>query len=155
MGDFKPLLVAAVAPKGLGVLAAVDTQPGTVLAEDRPLLLLDPPSSRRDLLLLLGAKRFSRLTEPAASGNSATLGGSSALGCARSSGRLGSLAAPGPEVIRARVLKAVLEAEVAKMSDGERAAFFSLSDRRAEVSGEPKTLWGVWETNCVPTDSYR
>ena len=37
----------------------------------------------------------------------------------------------------------------------DRRRLFALSDRRSELTGRPKTLWGVWETNSLPVGSYR
>jgi len=128
-----PITVVHVAGKGLGVVADGHISAGQVLVEETPLFLMEPPTARRDLLLLLGAKRFSRLTEPEKPGG----------------------AKPGPDAIRIRVYKTVLDTLVDRMTNEDRSTYLSLSDRRAEARGEQKTLWGIWETNCVPTDSYR
>ncbi len=49
----------------------------------------------------------------------------------------------------------ILELLVSEMPTDSRAALFALSDRQSELTGAGKTLWGIWQTNCIPLGSYR
>ena len=53
--------VQEIPGKGQGLVATRDLSPGTLLIEEEPLLLLDPPCKRNELLKLLGCRLFSTI----------------------------------------------------------------------------------------------
>ena len=95
--EHPPVQLTAIIGKGNGLVATRDLTPGTLLLDEPPLLKLDPPCKRAELLKLLGCRAFSTIDMKAA-----------------------------PEAIRTTIHKMILEKEVAKMSQEEKAYLFSL-----------------------------
>ena len=58
-------------------------------------------------------------------------------------------------VCRTQIQKMILDLLVSELPADRLSALTSLSDRQSELTGTPKTLWGIWRTNCVPLGSYR
>ena len=51
--------VVPLAGKGEGLLATRDIAAGTLIVDEAPVVVLDPPTKRKDLLMLLGCRLFS------------------------------------------------------------------------------------------------
>eukprot|EP00095_Tigriopus_kingsejongensis_P000746 maker-scaffold273_size229271-snap-gene-1.18 protein:Tk00746 transcript:maker-scaffold273_size229271-snap-gene-1.18-mRNA-1 annotation:"hypothetical protein FOMPIDRAFT_1029454" len=123
--------VRPIPGKGLGVVATRNVSPGTLLIDEGPLLLLDPPCKRNDILKLLGCRLFSSINM-------------------RST----------PDRIRAQIHQMILEKLVQKLDPDQLRLLYSLTDKSDESSGSrsdrsTKSLWGIWQTNSIPLGSYR
>jgi hypothetical protein len=130
--------IRPVSGKGLGVVAATDIQPGTLLLEETPLLVLDPPSTRNELLKLLGCRLFS------------------SIDMRRS-----------PDHIRAQVNSMILHKLLERMEESRRSELLSLSPLPSPASSrsgscsplaapnDDSRLWHIWQRNSIPLGSYR
>lgn len=118
--------VRPIPGKGLGLVATRAIHPGTLIIDEAPLLLLDPPCKRNDILKLLGCRLFSSI-------NMRTT----------------------PDQIRAQIHQMILEKLVQKLDQQQLQLLFSLSDKTVEHGAKAKSLWGIWQTNSIPLGSYR
>jgi hypothetical protein len=57
----RPYRISNLWGKGEGLVATQDLFPGHLILDESPLLLLDPPCKRNDLLMLLGCRLFSTI----------------------------------------------------------------------------------------------
>ena len=56
-----PCRIVSLPGKGEGLLATRDIAAGTLIVDEAPIVVLDPPTKRRDLLMLLGCRLFSTI----------------------------------------------------------------------------------------------
>jgi len=92
--------------KGLGVVATKDLSPGTLVILEKPLLVLDPPTDRKQLLKTLGCD-WCKV----------------------------DMRAP-PELVRSQIQRMILEKTVKRMREEERDQFMALTDKTAKVDHE-------------------
>ena len=53
--------VVSLPGKGEGLIATRDIAAGTLIVDEAPIVVLDPPTKRKDLLMLLGCRLFSTI----------------------------------------------------------------------------------------------
>ena len=53
--------IVSLPGKGEGLLAIRDIAAGTLIVDEAPVVVLDPPTKRKELLMLLGCRLFSTI----------------------------------------------------------------------------------------------
>ena len=56
-----PHRIVSLPGKGEGLLAIRDIAAGTLIVDEAPVVVLDPPTKRKELLMLLGCRLFSTI----------------------------------------------------------------------------------------------